>query len=317
MRRAVFCFGILALAMCSFLPAATLYVDASAPAGGNGQAWSTAFTDLQAALDIAQSGDEIRVAHGTYKPTKQTNPPNPRSAMFQLISGTTLKGGYAGVAGPDPDARDFTAHETILSGDLNGDDDPTKALNDPARNNEENCYRIINGETDISGFTIEGGNANGALCSFGAAIGDGGSGGIILDCTFRGNHGDGDGGAISATGNVQIIRCKFFDNHANCGGAIYSTSSIALIERCLFSQNSASSNGGAVRFYANSYSVTVENSIFLGNTSTDGAAIDFGVVGISPHVVNCTFYGNSATNAGGGDLQPVRQPHPHQPHLLG
>src|SRR6185503_12905503 len=46
----------------------TIYVDKSAPPGGNGSSWNLAFNDLQGALAIAQSGDTVRIGNGTYKP---------------------------------------------------------------------------------------------------------------------------------------------------------------------------------------------------------------------------------------------------------
>jgi len=45
-----------------------------------------------------------------------------RLVSFELKSGVTLRGGYAGLALSDPDTRDITAYKTILSGDLKGDD---------------------------------------------------------------------------------------------------------------------------------------------------------------------------------------------------
>jgi hypothetical protein len=48
------------------------YVDVDAPVSGSGNAWCDAFTDLQDALAIAQAGDEIRIAAGTYTPDQGT-----------------------------------------------------------------------------------------------------------------------------------------------------------------------------------------------------------------------------------------------------
>ena len=57
-----------------------------------------------------------------------------RSATFQLIDGVALMGGFAGVNAPDPDERDIGLYETLLSGDLLGDDGPGNF-----ENNQENA----------------------------------------------------------------------------------------------------------------------------------------------------------------------------------
>ncbi len=62
-----------------------------------------------------------------------------RSATFQLISGVELQGGYAGPGAPDPDARDVGLYESILSGDLSGNDAADFV------NNDENSYNVVTG----------------------------------------------------------------------------------------------------------------------------------------------------------------------------
>ena len=133
----------------------TIFVDKDATSGGNsGISWPDAYLELQDALaDASSSGGEIieiRVAQGTYTPA---DPNGDRNATFQLINGVTLKGGYAGINEPDPNARDYVSYETILSGDLNN--------NLP---NTENSYHVVTASnTDssavLNGFIITRGNA--------------------------------------------------------------------------------------------------------------------------------------------------------------
>ncbi|MFQ5501754.1 MAG: hypothetical protein ACE5EQ_05560 [Phycisphaerae bacterium] len=105
-----------------------VYVDDSAPTGGDGQSWVTAYKFLQDALTIATAGDDIWVVAGTYFPDRNTSNPTgtgDRSATFQFISGVAVYGGLAGNEDPatfNLANRDFVTNVTILSGDLAVDD---------------------------------------------------------------------------------------------------------------------------------------------------------------------------------------------------
>jgi hypothetical protein len=53
---------------------------------------------------------EIRVAQGIYRPYRSSAHPNEtgdREASFQLLNGVTIRGGYAGLGMPNPNARDI------------------------------------------------------------------------------------------------------------------------------------------------------------------------------------------------------------------
>ena len=60
-----------ALALPPILQARIIYVDDNGKAKGNGETWGQAYADLQAALDVAQSGDEIRVAGRNPPPLRE------------------------------------------------------------------------------------------------------------------------------------------------------------------------------------------------------------------------------------------------------
>ncbi|MBW8040793.1 MAG: hypothetical protein FVQ85_12420 [Planctomycetes bacterium] len=57
-----------ALVMVSTATGEIIFVDADATGGNDGSSWVDAFNDLQDALTVAQSGDEVRVAEGVYTP---------------------------------------------------------------------------------------------------------------------------------------------------------------------------------------------------------------------------------------------------------
>jgi len=98
----------------------TIFVDQAAIGANDGSSWQDAFADLQDALTVAQAGDEIWVAAGAYKPDGGTGE---RTMSFVVPSGVQLYGGFVGTE-QFLSKRDWVAHETILSGDLNGDDGP-------------------------------------------------------------------------------------------------------------------------------------------------------------------------------------------------
>ena len=132
-----------------------LYVDSQAPDGGDGDRWASAFNKLQDALD-QQSVDQIWVAQGTYKPTYEAVPGEPRSKTFQLLDGVAIYGGFAGVE-TGIDQRDVGRYLTVLSGDLDGDDHD-------GGDTSENCYHVVTADQTfvLDGLTIVAGRADGS-----------------------------------------------------------------------------------------------------------------------------------------------------------
>lgn len=108
------------LALAGSLKAEVWHVNAAATVGGTGTNWEGAFSDLQDALALAQAGDEIWVAKGVYKADGRTGD---RGATYQLVDGVAVYGGFAGWE-TQRGQRDWVKNETVLSGDLNGDDGP-------------------------------------------------------------------------------------------------------------------------------------------------------------------------------------------------
>jgi predicted outer membrane repeat protein len=302
-RRIGLCLLALTLVLAANVDAATIHVDVAATPGGNGQSWATAFTSLQAALDVALGGDEIRIAQGTYLPTKRLDINNPRTATFSLEVPLTLRGGYAGAGNSDPTVRDFTLYLTILSGDLNGDDDHSKAPNDPARHNSENAYQVIdnnynNSFTTLDGLKIVDGNATGTWPkSSGGAIFFSNSA-AITDCRFEYNTSDFSGGAIYTNSPLIIVRCRFLKNASlnYNGGAIFTQGSDTRVESCSFFGNSAYEAGAMMGSWAGGQQLFM-NCVFSGNSAVgEGGALYMRLT--SPKVINCTFSSNSAANGG-------------------
>ena len=81
---------------------APIFVDDSAPPGGDGASWATAFDDLHAGLAAAaqrrddgcrQAPIEVWVAEGVYRPAPAGGP---RGVAFEMGGGIALYGGFAG-----------------------------------------------------------------------------------------------------------------------------------------------------------------------------------------------------------------------------
>jgi len=322
------------LAIVSTAGAGIIYVDADAAPGGDGQTWGTAYKYLQDGLGASVSGVQIWVADGIYKPDisdankvmdRTGNPTGTgdRFATFELKNGVAIKGGYAGFSEPDPNARDIEVYETVLNGDLLGNDGQGFA------NNYENSYHIITGSGTndtavLDGFIITAGNANGSnqhrrgggmyndngsptltncIFSGNLAILGGGMGNdnfsnpTLTNCTFSGNLarlGDGQGGGMAnRSSSPTLINCKFSDNSAGWdGGGMWNYNfSNPTLTNCLFIGNSPDQNGGGVNNWLNC-SPTLTNCTFSGNAAQDGGGMA-NWDNCNPTLTNCIFWGNT------------------------
>ena len=247
---------LIVVLFCPFTYGNVIYVDDDAAGANNGTNWANAYLCLQDALAIAQSGDQIQVAKGIYKPdlhvvtvrSPRAVASGDRTATFQLINGMAIKGGYAGAGEPDPDARDIKLNQTIISGDLNGDDGPNFT------NNSENSYHVVTGsgtnETAVlDGFTITAGNANGFSDNRGAGMYNDRGSPTVTNCAFTGNSGVNGGGMYNGEGSPTLTNCIFSSNLvSNMGGGMFNYGlnrecNLSLIN-CTFSSNSALDGGG-------------------------------------------------------------------------
>jgi predicted outer membrane repeat protein len=328
--RALFVWAVI-VALCVVASGRIIYVDDDATGADDGSSWPDAFHYLQHALQSAEAGDEVRVAQGTYQPDQglPLQPPRPPSALvaqtnsctpFQLKDGVALRGGFAGVGTDDPDARDVQRHPTVLSGDLNGNDEDDWGPWHPGSgflrlDNSRNVV-ITSGtsSTLLDGLVIasaaESGvyGANASLhltnCTFRQNSGhDGGAvlctgGALTLSyCTFVGNAAQVEGGAISARGaSLTAMQCTFLENSALIGGgAVRGTESVLSLIDCTF-QHNAAPEGGALMVYEGT--LELAGSTFESNMAELGGAIE--VSSREPaSVTGCSFTRNWAVGPGG------------------
>ncbi|MBN1506973.1 MAG: right-handed parallel beta-helix repeat-containing protein [Sedimentisphaerales bacterium] len=288
-----------------------IYVDKRAVGTKDGSSWKNAFVTLQDALDVAQVGNEIRVAQGVYKPDAGRNVmAGDRLAFFEFRSHIALRGGYAGLAQADPNARDITAYETILSGDLKGDDrivsDSYDLYNETSR--ADNSYHVmiacdVDDTTLLEGVTITAGNGiDGAgLCLIRSHP-------LISQCTFRANRagqlsgdglvGWGEGAAVSCyQSRPTFSKCAFLRNWAGgLGAGVFGVESSPTLTNCTFQDNEAGLQGGAM-FGEDCNSVWIDCT-FHANWSGDGGAV-CSTEASDSRITGCRFLGNAARGLGG------------------
>ena len=307
-RQASQAVAIMALGLSSFVFGAgsVVHVDDDAPPGGNGISWNKAYRFFQDGLTSAAKGGvtAIHVAQGIYKPDRdEANPDGTgdREATFQLLNGVALMGGYAGIGAKDPDDRDIDLYETVLSGDLLGDDEPVFNFY------SDNSMHILTGSNlttsaVVDGFTIGHGNAS----STDEADRIGGGlrldGGIqLLRCTFEVNYAQDKGAAIYAIGgDLLLTECSFvFNWGAERAGAIYLVNGIATLEACSFEANKTGNGGMAATIWASNSDLTLTDCHFLQN-ETDGPGGGIYCEDGSLCLTACSFVLNETSTGGGG-----------------
>ena len=275
----------------------TIYVNTTATGADNGTSWTDAFTDLQVALAAAQSGDEIWVATGVYKPGAA------REATFQLEDGVALYGGFVGTE-TALDARDWTANVTVLSGDIDGNDtvDASGVVTDTDNIVGANSYHVVtgNGVTTtavLDGFIISAGDAQEEDYPHnrgGGMLNDGGSP-TLANLLIRGNKAFSTGGGMhNITSAARLTNVTFHSNRAIYGGGLYNVNGSPSLTRVTFQSNRATQEGGGLSNDNGAPALT--NVAFRGNSANLGGGL-YNANG-TPVLTNGILSGNQADRGG-------------------
>ena len=304
-------------ALCS---GATIYVDADAAGANDGSSWADAYTDLSEALWSAESGDEVWVADGIYRPSRPadssdpwTDSTNPRDAFFWIKRRVEVYGGFDGTESTLAE-RAGLYDSTILDGDIGA---PGVF--------EDNVYGLVLYRTEhadtaggpqagdqttparFDGFTVRGANGSGGL-RVNPTVASQNANLYIENITFTGNLATNGGGINYQAASSRPIRsCRFIGNHADLdGGGIFAdpVANFLPIVDCVFEGNTAGDDGGGL-FYKQGIifdTAYLFNTVFRGNSANStGGALCFNAQGstIPLKIVNCEFAGNTAASVGG------------------
>jgi len=324
-----------------------IYVDGRAPGASDGSSWENAYLCLQNALSAANPGSTIRVAQGTYKPDRRavrsgTDGPRRRAVAiqsddeltvvasgwrhesFSLRNDVTIRGGYAGYGASDPNARDGAAYQSILSGDLSGNDAELPDLDGGNLGDyvdhpslADNSYTVVKahrlyGGAVLDGFTITGGTANWSPDE------------LLPDPNIYSSpnpHDAKDGaGAYIQWAAPTFVRCTFYRNVTRAaegisagGGAVVCEECSPTFQECSFRENivygsGPRSYGGALLSFGGEYNFTHSNPVLTDCTFVDNIAAGFdgqhagGALACfngTPKLTGCSFVGNTALHAGG------------------
>lgn len=306
--------GVLCFSLITFkMNAQTTYYVKTDGAGTavTATSWATASNDLQSVINAAQSGDKIFVAKGTYTPNSLVNTADAitsKDYAFVLKNGVNIYGGFAGTEANE--TQRVAGNETILSGDLSGNDVEETSANTNTymtANKTDNVYHVVlaiglTNATIFDGFTVTKGDASANAASIVAVssknIDRRLGGGIYI---------------LESSATLKISNVKVTINRANgdgdtsggCGSGIYVNNSSPTIENCeitkSFNMNAApktaGNNYGSGMSLVVSSHATITNTVFSENFGSYGGAV--AINGSNPIFTNCVFKNNRGGGRGG------------------
>lgn len=261
--------------------------------------WANA-CDLQYAIGHNPDDIEIWLARGVYTPGTNI------TSRFKFTGGhpQALYGGFA-MTETSREQRNWRANLTVLSGDLDGDDetDANGVVTEVSGIMGDNAYHVLYASgtdttTVLDGLVVTGGDARDDDGNGGGLFADGEACLTLRNTTFEGNRATGDGGGMYASfdldsGSLTLDNVAFINNEttSSCGGL--AVTRVGLMNNVLFSGNRAYQDGGGLCLLR---PITVNNALFSGNLAGGyGGALRSSA---GDALVNATFAGNRAWRGG-------------------
>ncbi len=251
--------------------------------------WSTAATNIQDAVAVAQAGEFVVASNGIYNKGAGTIIYGQEANRVALTNPITLLGLYGSqstvLVGGNQMRCVYVGSNAVLNG-----------------------FTLVDGRTRTSGDIVKEQSGAGAWCETGGVIsncvfggtnfpyadnanpndnntsqyeGGGVYGGTVYNSAFIKNNAL-DGGAAAA---ANLINCSVVGNTGSSGGGTYQGTA----SHCTFTSNSVSAGSGGGAYQSTLYYCALGN-----NSSPSGGGVWGGTL------YNCTLSNNTASSAGGG-----------------
>lgn len=276
-------------------------VDKNATGTPDGTSWSTAYRNLQEAIDVATADqlphpDQIWVAAETYNPD-----PSDPFVSYALKSGVEIYGGFLGTAPGGGETllsqRDPVNNVTSLSGNLGGGTYTLTIVSISGGNSR----------TRLDGFRIEGASEHAiVITNFSQArFFD-----LVVEDNENTSFGSGAGMSIDGGSTPTVTDSRFYLNEAFSGGAVYcGYQSTPRFVGCRFETNTATFYGGGALYADNGGYPDIDSSTFIDNQALDGGVGGAGgairlastsSATLRNQIRNCQFIENKAFGTYGG-----------------
>ena len=242
--------------------------------------WSTAATNIQAAIDVADVGDVVLVTNGVYD-----------------------TGGRA--TGGQTTTNRIVIDKPLLVQSVNGPVTTTIQGQGPKGTNAVRCAYVADGAALI-GFTLTNGFTQTSFdnSSFGGGVYCDSARAVVSNCFLTGNSASAGGGAYSGA----LYNCTFAGNSASFGAGAYNSA----LDHCVLTANSAGYSGGGVSGCALRYCSLIGNvSVAYAGGAVDSALDHCELTGniasdgggaYNCALSDCALIGNSAAASCGGAL---------------